>query len=276
MIKTRKQTSLSVAVWFFWGGASFASLPLFRLMKLTMKQKIAWFLLILNFILLHFSAGAIPIAVNGIINGSVTLPSGYQGSNPTQIQWDIKKNLIVTYFVGDAARILPDRFKGRMHLDEGNGTLRIDRLRMEDSNTYSVRLFHGGAQHTADVTLSIYEKTGTPKLQVLPEMVDSGLCSMSVRCTTLHGLWISATKGSIGCSVSNPASTSSAPLLPVPSTCYIPIDDPDNNPNPDQRFYYSSIVIVIVYQGVVEMELQDHRRRKQRRMADVKTSRVDV
>ncbi|KAG5841713.1 hypothetical protein ANANG_G00169640 [Anguilla anguilla] len=123
---------------------------------------------------------------------------------------------------------------------------------MGDADTYNVTVSHKEHKHNAVVKLMIYERADMPILEVLTNTSGPWFCNVSVRCATLHGLWveslcqltqgklvcretarndsahsarllITVTRDAINCSSSNPASTSSAPLLPVTQVCPAPV-----------------------------------------------------
>ncbi|KAJ8377186.1 hypothetical protein SKAU_G00077660 [Synaphobranchus kaupii] len=183
------------------------------------------------------------ITVNSTINGSATLPSGSPYTSPSKVQWSIDNKVIAYYEKPDYLEIV-DRFQ----LNKGNGFLEVKQLQMADTGIYTVEVSHDKDKKTAKVKLMIYEKANTPKLELLSNISGPGFCNLSVRCTTLNGLWVvslceltranrvcrvtarndstnsalllvTATKDAINCSSSNPASTSSAPLLPVTRVC---------------------------------------------------------
>ncbi|KAG5841711.1 hypothetical protein ANANG_G00169620 [Anguilla anguilla] len=145
------------------------------------------------------------------------------------------------------------RFGDRLRLNTTDGSLLINRAQMGDADTYTVEVSQGKSKHKAEVKLMIYERADRPILEVLTNTSGPQFCNVSVRCAALHGLWvesvcqltsgklvcqetarndsahsarllITATRDAINCSSSNPASTSSAPLLPVTQVCqaYVP------------------------------------------------------
>ncbi|XP_064202055.1 uncharacterized protein LOC135260616 [Anguilla rostrata] len=186
--------------------------------------------------------------VNGIVNGSVTLPSGSPYNSPSEVQWRIDNSIIVFYLEPDTVTTDAKRFGDRLHLNTNDGSLQINRAQMADADTYTVEVSQGKSKHNAVVQLMIYEWADMPILEVLTNMSGPQFCNVSVRCATIHGLWvaslcqltqgklvcretarndsahsarllITATRDAINCSSSNPASTSSAPLLPVTQVC---------------------------------------------------------
>ncbi|XP_035283821.1 uncharacterized protein LOC118232802 isoform X2 [Anguilla anguilla] len=213
-----------------------------------MTGKIAHFLLLLNSVLLHFGTGEALFTVNGIVNGSVTLPSGSPYNSPSEVRWTIGKSVIAFYLKPRILTTDPKRFGDRLRLNTKDGSLLINRAQMGDADTYNVTVSQGKSKHNAVVKLMIYERADTPKLEVLSNTSGPWFCNVSVRCATLHGLWvaslcqfrpgklmcqetarndstnstrllITATRDAINCSSSNPASTSFAPPLPVKQVC---------------------------------------------------------
>ncbi|XP_035283848.1 uncharacterized protein LOC118232811 isoform X2 [Anguilla anguilla] len=213
-----------------------------------MTGKIAHFLLLLNSVLLHFGTGEALFIVNGIVNGSVTLPSGSPYNSPSEVQWRIDRSLIAFYFAPDTVTMDTKRFGDRLRLNTKDGSLLINRAQMGDADTYTVTVSQGKSKHKAEVKLMIYERADMPNLEVLTNTSGPRFCNVSVRCATIDGLWveslcqltqgklvcqetarndsahsalllITVTRDAINCSSSNPASTSSAPLLPVKQFC---------------------------------------------------------
>ncbi|KAJ8377183.1 hypothetical protein SKAU_G00077630 [Synaphobranchus kaupii] len=61
---------------------------------------------------------------------------------------------------------------------------------MADTGIYTVEVSHDKDKKTAKVKLMIYERADTPKLELLSNISGPGFCNLSVRCTTLNGLWV--------------------------------------------------------------------------------------
>ncbi|XP_064202083.1 uncharacterized protein LOC135260623 isoform X4 [Anguilla rostrata] len=197
------------------------------------------------------------ITVNGIVNESVTLPSGSPYNSPTEVQWRIDDSVIAFYLKPSLLTTDPKRFGDRLRLNTKDGSLLINRAQMGDADTYTVAVSQGKSKHNAVVKLMIYERADRPILEVLTNTSRPWLCNVSVRCVTLHGHWvaslcqftpgklmcqetarndstnstrllITATRDAINCSSSSPASTSSAPLLPVTQVCSAPVPGLDS------------------------------------------------
>ncbi|XP_036375360.1 T-lymphocyte surface antigen Ly-9-like [Megalops cyprinoides] len=240
------------------------------------KSHLLLFLLILS--LTSLSLGQIMpvhLTVHGLINESAILPSGLLLHKFSQIQWFFGDEVIAYLINGRMKTDRVPQFKDRLVLYTENGSLQIDRLHMDDSMTYRALTVQDGVQHNFRVQLTVYEKVSTPKMEVLSNVSSAEFCNVTVKCSTLHGLWVasecSRTQGrftcretpsrdsasseslqitaagdSILCTASNPASKTTS-SVPVKELCHTPAPDPDENRDPNYRSRGSTAAVVSLY-----------------------------
>ncbi|KAJ8272551.1 hypothetical protein GJAV_G00090540 [Gymnothorax javanicus] len=247
-----------------------------------MKQKFTSFVLIPSFVFFHCGFGEVLITVNGIFNESVTLPTGSPYTSPSEVIWTINKRVTAWYFAPDTVEMDTERFGHRIHLNKGNGYLLIRSAKMEDADIYTVEVTYSGGTHLAHVKLIIYEKVDMPILEVLSNISGPRFCNVSVRCASHHGQWVESlcevteskimcqvtdrndsahstvlriteTKDAINCSSSNPASTSSAPLLPVTRVCNAHAPDPARKTGPTNRSRTWLLVLLLMREPQIDL-----------------------
>ncbi|XP_071392759.1 CD48 antigen-like [Centroberyx affinis] len=105
------------------------------------------------------SKGQIKIQnVSGKVGETISLQTGVSGlQGDSQILWsdDSDKSVLVNYNEGKLKLDYMERFRGRLQLDPGSGSLTIKNLNIDDSGLYLGQIINGaGSTHRFNLTVS--------------------------------------------------------------------------------------------------------------------------
>ncbi|XP_018613620.1 uncharacterized protein LOC108937891 isoform X2 [Scleropages formosus] len=96
--------------------------------------------------------------------------------------------LVVWYDNGTVQPLVKSRFDNRFNLFQGNGSLQIHGLQIQDSGIFAVNILRDLNQTYTEVHLLVHEKINT-HLELLSNVSGDGHCAVVVNCSTILNHW---------------------------------------------------------------------------------------
>uniref|UniRef100_UPI003AADE183 uncharacterized protein n=1 Tax=Centroberyx gerrardi TaxID=166262 RepID=UPI003AADE183 len=120
--------------------------------------------------------------VSGKVGGSITLQTGVTGlQGDYHVTWsDDDNSVLVNDYKGDLNLNYTERFRGRLQLDRGSGSLTITHLNINDTGVYHVQIIDGSSKRhnrsfNLTVSVTAVQSEGESEIQNVPGKVGDSI-----------------------------------------------------------------------------------------------------
>ncbi|XP_021568382.1 SLAM family member 7 isoform X2 [Carlito syrichta] len=144
------------------------------------------------FLLCQFTASATSGAMKelvGAIGGSVTFPLTFTEKQIDSIVWSFNRTTLITIQPGTESKnatviVTSNRNRERVDFSGGGYSLKLNKLRKNDSGSYSVQIHSSSSQFpsTQEYMLHVYEQVSKPKVTVGLQSNKNGTCMTNLTC----------------------------------------------------------------------------------------------
>ncbi|XP_063483165.1 SLAM family member 7 isoform X1 [Symphalangus syndactylus] len=125
----------------------------------------------------------------GSIGGAVTFPLESEVKQIDSIVWTFNTTTLVTTQPGGAIIVTQNRNKERVDFPDGGYSLKLSKLKKNDSGIYNVEIYSSSLQHpsTQKYVLRVYEHLSKPKVTMGLQSNKNGTCVTNLTCCMEHG-----------------------------------------------------------------------------------------